>query len=193
VLGELKVKINEVITESVRSKFGTPIGKMASQLGNAAWSGTKALAKSLAPQEVKQAFKQQQWQQGGKEDWENRRKEYYDLLKRNQQQSEPVADIRAPSKPEVAALEKDILNTLPDGMQFRFEHPADTSIEVIIRPEGYFYTQLPKDLRGTNRVRRDPRTGLYPVLRPSNIRQINNWYDDAAEKNLVREEPVEAL
>jgi hypothetical protein len=188
------VKINEIITEA--SKFGTPIKNVA-----------KSIATSLMPQAFRQAAKQRAWRQGGKADWDAQRAEYYDLMRRKEPEIDPTdmmsqmsrqpqqhQSLQSQQDPEVEALEREIINTLPNKRtQFRFTHPQDLDVDVIIRPEGYFFTKLPKGQGLEGRVHKDRSLGLFPVKRPQNVRQINAWYDDAADKRMVREEPIDAL
>lgn len=91
--------------------------------------------------------------------------------------TEPVTDIS-----------KTIAN--PD-VQYRFMHPDYPGVEVIIRQTGYYYKQLPPELRG--QVKRDKATGLYPVLRQENIKKLNDYYNAAADAGRVIEEPTSAL
>lgn len=86
----------------------------------------------------------------------------------------------------------DIRDSLPDtNTQFRFANPTDNTIAVIIRKDGYYFSKPPQGLQQP--IKKDPATGLYPVLRPENIQKINAWYDDAADKKLVTQEPVHAI
>jgi hypothetical protein len=180
------VKINEIITEA--SKFGTPIKKAA-----------KSVATALMPQAFRQAAKQRAWRKGGRSNWDSQRAEYYDLMRKKDPVIDPnqmMSQQQQPQQqnPEVAGMEKEIINTLPNNKtQFRFAHPEDMNVDIIIRPEGYFFTKLPKGQGLEGRVFKDKSLGLFPVKRPQNIKQINAWYDDAADKRMVKEEPIDAL
>ena len=86
----------------------------------------------------------------------------------------------------------DISKTLPDNeTQYRFPYPEEPTIDVIIRQDGYYLTRLPKHLQG--QVKKDSKTGLFPVKLSTSISKINKYYDQAAELGKVKEEPVHAL
>lgn len=94
--------------------------------------------------------------------------------------------------PSAAAAETDISKTVEPGMQYKFANPEDPTINIIIRNSGYYYDRLPPELRG-GQVKRDKDTGLYPVTRPDNIKKINAWYDQLADRRRVIHEPISAL
>ncbi len=85
----------------------------------------------------------------------------------------------------------DIKDTLAPEMQYRFPNPDYPGTQIIVRNSGWYIDKLPVELRG--QVRRDKTTGLYPVLKPNNIKQYNLYYNQAAENNRVKEEPAAAL
>lgn len=83
----------------------------------------------------------------------------------------------------------DISKTVPPGRQFRFQNPDFPGSYIIIRQDGYFQDKIPKNLNG--QIKKV--NGLYPVLRPDNIKKYNVYYDQAADAGRVKEEPVHAL
>ncbi len=87
--------------------------------------------------------------------------------------------------------ESDISKTVEPGMQYRFQNPENPGGFIIVRQTGYYLDQLPRALQG--QVKRDKATGLYPVLRPANIKKINQYYDQASDAGSVVEEPAAAL
>ena len=100
-------------------------------------------------------------------------------------------NIEADRDRERREAEVDISKTLSPTTQYRFLHPEYPGVEIIIRNSGYYLNRLPRSLTGM--VKKDKDTGLYPVLRPENIRAINSYYNDAADMGRVVEEPVFAL
>lgn len=100
-----------------------------------------------------------------------------------------AADTEKAKKERIAVT--DISQTVPPGMQYRFLNPEYPGVEVVIRNDGYYFKQLPKPLIG--QVKRDKASGMYPVLRQDNIRKLNDYYNDAADRGHVIEEPVAAL
>jgi len=94
-------------------------------------------------------------------------------------------------QPTATGPETDISRTVPAGMQYKFQNPDNPGGFIIIRQTGYYVDSLPRNLKG--QVRRDKATGLYPVLRPSNIKKYNEYFDKAADAKAVIEEPVHAL
>lgn len=106
--------------------------------------------------------------------------------------AQPSTKGQQPIQPEGPAV--NITQTVPDGMQYRFQHPEywKDDVNVIIRQSGIYIDKLPKKLRG-GQVRRDKETGLYKVDRSDNIAKLNNAYNTAADEGRVIEEPAGAL
>lgn len=91
--------------------------------------------------------------------------------------------------PADTSPETDISKTVPPGKQFRFLNPELPGSYIIIRQDGYWQDRIAKHLAG--QVKKV--NGLYPVQREENIKKYNEYYNQAADSNRVREEPVHAL
>ena len=104
--------------------------------------------------------------------------------------NDPTATGAGPSaSAKPTSPESDISKLVPDGMQFKFQNPDLPGSFIIIRQDGYWQDRIPRNLAG--QVKKV--NGLYPVLRPENIRKFNSYYNNAADNGRVREEPLHAL
>ena len=95
----------------------------------------------------------------------------------------------APTVPAPTVPVTDITQLVPHGKQFRFLNPELPGSYIIIRSDGYYQDKIPRNLTG--QVKKV--NGLYPVLRLENIKKINQYYDEAADRGRVKEEPVHVL
>lgn len=110
-----------------------------------------------------------------------------DAIMANAPKDTPAAGPAAtPPEPEA-----DISQTLDNTTQYKFLNPDYPGTSIIIRKSGYYIDRLPKVLVG--QVKKDPKTGLYPVLRPDTIKKYNAYYDQAADRGQVKQEPIHAL
>ena len=104
---------------------------------------------------------------------------------------EKVKAKAADTEPGRPGPEDDISKTLDPYTQYKFEHPDFPGVNIVVRKGRWYLDKLPAQFRG--QVRRDKDTRLFPVLQPANIRKYNKFYNDAADKGQVIEEPAVAL
>lgn len=109
-----------------------------------------------------------------------------DQMIANSPKDPATAPTAPPPQPET-----DISKTLDNATQYKFLNPDYPGTSIIIRQSGYYIDRLPKVLVG--QVKKDPKTGLYPVLRPDTIKKYNAYYDQAADRGQIKQEPIHAL
>lgn len=102
-----------------------------------------------------------------------------------------TAAVQPASPAATPAPEADISQTLDDTTQYKFLNPDYPGTSIVIRKSGYYIDRLPKVLVG--QIKKDPKTGLYPVLRPETIKKYNAYYDQAADRGQIKQEPIHAL
>jgi len=85
----------------------------------------------------------------------------------------------------------DIRHSLDNFTQYKFAHPDYEGINIVVRNDGWYLDKLPKELYG--QVQRDKTTRLYPVRQPRNIKKFNDYYDQAADRKQVTQEPAFVL
>ena len=174
--GECAVKINEIISESWYDTL-SKIGQVA-----------KGASYNKSRQIPLNPTNGQQWTGPNNKNWSfNSAQNKW--VPKDQAQTAPTQPpvSTAPTQPI-----NDISKTLPNNeTQYRFPYPEEPTIDVIIRQDGYYLTRLPKHLQG--QVKKDSKTGLFPVKLSTSISKINKYYDQAAELGKVKEEPVHSL